>query len=519
MSWWKYLVLIFLGLATVIVTASFQPTPGYMDADYYYAGSRQLISGQGFNEPYLWNYLDNPTGLPHPSHAYWMPLPSLLAAAGSLMFGRDSWWAARSLFLAIAACIPALTALLAWKLTSRSDLALTSGLLAVFPGYYLVLLPSIDSFGIYIFLGGIFLLLLTNKPALARFFFLGVIAGLMHLARADGILWLVLALVAPVMRPPQVPRRMRDILPSLVLPVVGYLLIMMPWFLRNHAVLGTFLAPGGSRMLWLTTYDQIFSFPADLITYQGWLQSGWMAILKARTWALGLNLANAFSVQGGMFLWPLGLIGAYQLRREKCLQFALLAWLLTLAVMTLVFPFAGARGGFLHSGAALQILWWVLVPIGLEKALTWGVQKRNWVQDQAGRILPVLTIALMLLVTIVITSGRLGLGRNPSWGSELEKYSQAGAYLAQQGIGQSEVVIISNPPGFWLASGHPAIALPDGDVSTLEALACRYNARVVILEEGSIPRGLLVILDYPDDFPALIHLGTMEDIHVFEIRP
>ena len=148
MTWRITLLLAVLGLAVAVLVAAFQPAPGYMDADYYYAGGRTLATGHGFTEMVLWNYLDNPAGLPHPSNAYWMPLASLLAAAGATLFGSNSWSAARVGFLAVAAALPPLTAALAWSLSKRRDLALTSGLLAVFPAFYLPFLPITDTFGL-----------------------------------------------------------------------------------------------------------------------------------------------------------------------------------------------------------------------------------------------------------------------------------------------------------------------------------------------------------------------------------
>ena len=185
MTWRHYLLLAVLGLSVVTLVAAFQSAPGYMDADYYYAGGLQMATGHGFTEPYLWNYLDDPAGLPHPSNAYWMPLASLLAAAGAALFGPGSWSAARVGFLAVAAAIPPLTAALAWSLTSRRDLALTSGLLAVFSAFYLPYLPITDTFGLYMLFGGTFFLLLsrssslvTRSALLITSFFLGFLAGL-----------------------------------------------------------------------------------------------------------------------------------------------------------------------------------------------------------------------------------------------------------------------------------------------------------------------------------------------------
>jgi hypothetical protein len=514
----QYLLLALLGLIAAALAAAFQPAPGYMDADYYYAGGLQLAAGHGFTEPYIWNYLDDPAGLPHPSHGYWMPLASLLAAAGALLFGPTSWLAARAGFLAVAASIPPLTAALAFSFTSRRGLALTSGLLAVFSGFYLVYLPTTDTFGLYILMGGLFFLLVARNSSLVTALFLGLLSGLMHLSRADGLLWLLMAFVAIILfrKPGQ---SLLSILYSLLSALAGYLLVMAPWFARNYAAFGSFLAPGGSKTLWLTSYDQIFSYPASRITFANWWQSGLNAILKARLWALGMNLANAISVQGGIFLWPLGLFGVWHLRRDRRVRLALAAWLLTLAAMTVVFPFAGARGGFLHSGAALQTVWWALVPIGLDRIIAWGVRVRGWKLERARLVFPVLFVSLAALLTGVVAAGRLGAGSGSGWGGEQSAHSQINEFLVLQGMPDEAVVMIANPPGFWLASGHPAIVIPDGDAQTVLALARRYGAQYLILEQGSITKGLMDVYDHPEDFPGLVYLGEVEGARVFELQP
>ena len=56
--------------------------PTYMDAYYYSVNGERLASGHGFSEMVIWQYFDDPAGLPTPSHTYWMPLPSMIAALG-----------------------------------------------------------------------------------------------------------------------------------------------------------------------------------------------------------------------------------------------------------------------------------------------------------------------------------------------------------------------------------------------------------------------------------------------------
>ncbi len=521
MTWRNYLLLGLLGLAASSFVAALQPSPGYMDADYYYAGGLQLVNGQGFTEPYLWNYLDDPIGLPHPSHAYWMPLASLLAAAGSALFGPASWFAARVGFLLVAALIPPLTAALTWSFTSRSDFSLSSGLLAVFPTFYLSFLSVTDTFGLYMLFGGLFFLILNRKSSAFNPLLLGLLAGLMHLARADGLLWLLVAFLADLFifpKPPQ--RRFLFIFSFLFLTLAGYLLVMAPWFIRNCDVFGAPLAPGGLKMIWLTSYDQLFSYPASQITFSSWWRSGLQAIIRVRSRSLGINLSNMVSVQGEVFLVPLIGLGLWHLRKDRRVQLAGFAWLMTLAAMTVVFPFAGARGGFFHSAASVQTVWWALAPVGLDRVIAWGGRKRGWNRAQAGTIFRPAMVALAAVLTAIVIYGRvMGGGGGTVWGQENDAYRHVETMLVSQGMTDNAVVMVANPPGFYLASGNPAIAVPNGDVKTLLSVARRYGAKYVILEAGATPGGLYPIYDHPVGQVGLQYLGDVGGAHIYAIYP
>jgi hypothetical protein len=513
-----YLLLFLLGLAVSLAVAALQPVPGYMDADYYYAGGLQLAAGRGFTEPFLWNYLDDPAGLPHPSHAYWMPLASILASVVPALFGPVSWFAARIPFYLAAACLPPLTAALAFPLSSRRSLALVSGLLAIFSGFYVPFLVTTDTFALYMLFWVLFFLIVNrqivnHKSSIANSFLLGLLAGLLHLSRTDGLLWLLLALIAVLyFRKPG--QSLFSVLFSLLSALAGYLLIMAPWFVRNEAAFGALLAPGGSKMLWLTSYDQLYSYPAGQLTFQAWWDSGIGEILAARAWSFGLNFATLFSVQGGIFLLPLILLGIWHLRKDRRVQLAVTAWLLTFLAMTLAFPFAGARGGFFHSGAALQTVWWALAPIGLDRVIQWGHARRGWQEVQARSVFLGGMVGLAVLFSVLVM-----LMRIPAWGSESSAYSQISNFLVDQGMSDKDVVVVSNPPGFYLASGNQAIAVPDGTPVTVLELAQRYSADYLVLEEGSIPAGLVPVYEYPGTYSGLIYLGELEKARVFEIQP
>ena len=72
MQTWRWISLLLLGLLVAGLGSIWIQAPGYMDADYYFATGQELSRGRGFVEPFIWNYLDDPSGLPHPSHLYWL---------------------------------------------------------------------------------------------------------------------------------------------------------------------------------------------------------------------------------------------------------------------------------------------------------------------------------------------------------------------------------------------------------------------------------------------------------------
>ncbi|NOY99246.1 MAG: hypothetical protein GXP40_08605 [Chloroflexi bacterium] len=523
MTWRMYALLFLLGLGVALGVAHFQSAPGYMDADYYYAGGLRLADGHGFSEPFLWNYLDDPDGLPHPSHAYWMPLASILAGAGMRLAGTLGFAAARWPFLLLSASVPLITAALTFSLTSRRDLSLCAGLLAAFAGYYAPFLSTTDTFGLYMLLGGAFFLALGMRHLWLRALALGVLTGLMHLARADGVMWLVIGALGVLFVPRSSERTSRSPFStfcSLFLLLAGYALVMAPWLMRNLSAFGAPLAPGGGQMLWLTRYDEIFSYPANRLSFETWLASGWGAILQARLWALKWNLGTMLGVQGGIVLFPLILVGVWRLRADMRVRLGALAWGLTFFVMTVIFPFAGARGSFYHSGAALQPLWWALAPVGLDRIVAWGARRRNWPQRQARRIFQTGLVGIAILLTGAIVFGRViaPSSGNQAWGWEANRYRSVEAFISERGAPADAVVIVGNPPGYFAATGRAAISVPDGDVQTLLAVAERYNGRYLLLEPNATPGGLLTLLEKPEQQSDLTYLGLVDGARVFVIQ-
>jgi len=530
MSWRFYLLFSIFGMLPLVAVAFFQTSPGYMDADYYYAGGLRLAQGKGFSEEILWNFLDDPAGLPHPSHAYWMPMVSILAALGMLVTGQNQFATARLGLILVAVALPPLTGALSWKLTGRKDSALLAATLACLPVFYLPFLPVTDAFGVTMLLGGVFFLVLpaethtntSRSSILFRSWLLGLLAGLMHLTRADGLLWVLVALLAVsflILGHLDRPARFALIGASCLACLVGYGLVMGPWLLRNQAVFGSWLAPGGSRALWITRYDELFIYPASLLTPARWLESGLGAILRARLWAAGQNLQSALAVQGLIFLAPLVLAGFWRLRNDRRAQLAGFAWLLIFFVMTVIFPFQGARGGFFHSGAALQPFFWVMVPVGLEAFLGWGAQRRGWQAGVARSVFRFGLCVLALLLCGVILYGRLrpGQAARTVWDEPYQRYSRVEQALQASGIADDAIVLVNNSPGYYVASHRPAISIPYGDLQTVCEVASRYRAGYLLLEIDQIIGETQLYLN-PSDRQCLHYLSTIAEVRVFEIK-
>ncbi|QYK50553.1 MAG: hypothetical protein KF701_09155 [Anaerolineales bacterium] len=466
----SYITLGLAGLLVFVVVGSLQRSPGYMDAEYYLLTGQQLAAGRGFSEPVLWNYLDAPAGLPHPSHAYWMPLPSLLAGLGAWLFGA-SFSAGRVLFLLVAALLPPLTAKLSMQLTGRVGSARLAGFLAVLPGFYLPFLTTTDSFAICMLLGGAFFILLSwdAKPAWWALG-LGALAGLLHLARAEGPLWLLLALWAAWRTPGR-----RGGLQA----VAGYVVVMLPWFVRNWLAFGSPLAPGAGSSLWLTQYDELFAFPASLLTFQHWAASGVGTILSARLDALGQNLTSALIVSGLVALAPLVVWGAWRMRSQLAVRVGAAAWLVLLLVFSFVFPFSGARGGFFHAAAVLQPLVWALAAVGLHAALEWGSAKRGWQVTRAGHVFSIGILVLAFGISAYAVQQRVLAG---GWDDGAQHAAVVDQRLTALGVAEGEIVMVNNPPGFSLASGRPAIVIPHGGPPAGMQAARQYGASILLLE-------------------------------------
>ena len=287
-----YLILFLITLVLRVATALPLQQAGYMDASYTLHVAENLARGRGLTEEVLWNYLDNPAGLPHPSNLYWMPLPPLLIAPFFAIFGV-SYRVAQIPFIVLSLFLPLFAFYLSRKIFSRDDYAWAAGLFTAFSGFYTVYWVSPDNFTPFALTAGLCLFAMARgiETSAARYFILaGILAGLSHLSRADGLLLLAVAPLAllshPASRIPSHPFGFAQgkVLRFTFYVLLGYLLVMSPWFLRNYFAVGSPFPSAGTKTLWLTNYDEVFRYTDDL-TLTRYLAWGIGPILGSKLYA------------------------------------------------------------------------------------------------------------------------------------------------------------------------------------------------------------------------------------------
>ncbi len=476
-KWRDLWVLLCLSLAVRLVVAVLVRRPGYMDVAYYAAGAVRLAQGGGLSEPFLWNYLDDPVALPRPGFLYWMPLPSLLAAPFAFLF-PGSFFALQLPFVLISALIPLVAYTIAWDIAGQRRTAWLAALLTLFSGFFFPYWNLPETFAPFALWGSVALWLTGKWPNWRAGLLTGVLVGLAHLTRADGILLLPVVALAPLISPQsRDTQHARSIIGHWSTIILGYLLVMIPWFVRNLSVGGVLLSPASAKTLWLTDYNDLFCYTCDLSlgSYLAW---GWNNILNSKLSALWINFQHLLAEDCLVFLLPFVLIGLYRLRRRTTFVVSTIYLSLLYLVHSLAFTFPGWRGSFFHSsGVVLPFLFGAGVE-GLETAVGWAARRRRWRLRQARAVFTTAAI-----VAAVVLSGYVTAQKFVAWQDTDTLYEEVGQWLAQKGLLEG-AVMVANPPAFWYHTQYPAVVVPNDDVETLLTLADRYDVRYVLLDRN-----------------------------------
>ncbi|MEN8097564.1 MAG: hypothetical protein ABFQ89_00685 [Chloroflexota bacterium] len=490
------IALFVISLAVYTLAALPMNLPDTMDSFYYYGTGSYLLQQGKLEEPFIWNYLADPESVPTPSHLYWMPLPSFLVAASQWLFGY-SFRASQVPFVLAAAFMPLIGYGFGWLIAQRQNIALLTGGFVLLAGYYLPQMLVPETFSPFGILGGIALLTVGYWYKHHRFALLiiaGLCAGGAHLTRSDGLLVLFALVAAMLWHHRKVGTR--KAISAIALLVLGYSLVMAPWFVRNWTLIGSPLSSAGTKTMFLRHYDELFSF-GTVLSWQRYFSWGWNQILISKLGALWLNFQSFAAVNNLIILTPFTLIGLWKFRRKMWITPVAIYTVALYSVMTIFFTFPGVRGGVFHSSIALFPAFCALALAGLEAAIEWIAERRpQWNQASAfrffssGFLVIVLVLTAFLYLRRVVGSGTIS---QPAWNQNYSGMDTIGNLIrSQEEI--DPVVMVGDPPAFYVITGLEAIVAPNENLERTIAAARMYGATYILLDQ-----------DYPQPLKSLYH--------------
>ena len=472
----------------------------YTDPAYYAMVAEQLVTGQGFSAPVLWSFLEvgghlpaDPM-LPVPSNGHWMPLTSIVAAAGMALLGPDLRAAQVPIVILGVALVP-FTYLVGIDLYQSRRVAVLAAVLAIFAGPLLIMYPTVDNFAVFGAAGAvaIWAALRAMRPGRASAWLVvsGAAVGLATLARVDGLLLAMAPLTAWLVDRGLGPwtgggtRRLGRL--ALVLSAAAAVAVMAPWLARNLATFGSAFPSAGGHTLWITSYNQQFSIGTDpsLGSYLDWGLASIIGSKLEAWWEIGWRTVVLLGGIFGFFFFA-GLW--HERRRGEVAPFAAY-WIVMFAAMGLVFTFHAPHGAYYHSAAAWLPFAFPMAVAATGPALTglgraWAFLRR----PQTHRFVEVAALVGAVVLSLVgsVTLYRL-------WETSHQRDLAAAGYLTDAGL-TNATVLYGDPASLWHLTGNPGVAAPFDLYPVTEEVVRAYDVEWVIItlrEDATIdPLGL-----------------------------
>ncbi len=516
--------------------------PPYIDSFYYVDIARNLARGQGFTEGFVWNYLSGAPPIPHPSSAYWLPGLSVLLAPAFLV--GTGYRGAALLTAAIAALLPLLAAHIGCDLFGTRRHALTMAALTLFSGIWFHDWTTPDAFVPAAILTATTLLLASHAVqghgpwrgglALSA---AGATAGLDALTRQEGAL-LAPALLLAVVLTRGAPRRLWP--RGLVGVAVLYGAVQAPWLWHNLIVLGATGASGGSRTLWMRSYDAFYALRTDALTSGAYLRWGLGNIVAARLHAIVFTL-EVWAALWLVVLVPPLLVGLWQLRRRVELRPFFCYWAILALSMPLLFTATIEHGTLLHASGGLLPFTSALIVGGIDGVaaavvrVTWARRRKGRrecehldaataatagpgpagqsqaLASRVGRVardLDVLAVALAVLVSLVMTARTF-----PAHGDEYTHDTKVAAWLHAHNPRGAPVMVLDPPLFSYLDDGAYVVAPSDG-IGAVLAVAHRYGVRYWALDPLEAPYAGTRV-----HAAGLSLVGTVDGVLMYRVGP
>jgi len=504
-----------IAFVSVIFLTKLIGAPNYTDAYYYLNVANRLADGKGLTDPYIFTYIGATDSIPQPSHLYWMPLTSLLAGVSMSLFNAPYNYAIAQLpFIVLAWCAGMIGFWLGNRVGETPRHAWMGGLLTLFSGFYTRYWGVIDGFAPYAVVGAGALIVIgvavKNSSGRNQIFWwglAGMLSGLGHFTRADGLLLLITAGIIIIFYPAKSTTKLRLVIRLLA----GYLLIMGGWFIRNMSEIGTPLPIGGVQGIWYREYDDLFAYP-PINTPQTFFEDGIGVVFESRGIAFIQNLLTFIAVEGMVIMSPFMCLALWKRRRDSFLWGVGLYAIGLHLVMTVAFPFPGYRGGLLHSAIALIPFWGVLGVLGIDDVVDWiSARLEHWKPIRTKRIFSVGLFVIALLITISIALPSQTVAHTPRFYIDLKAFLPSDA-----------VVMINDPTILYYHTGLSGVVIPNANVSITPEIAEQYGVTHLVIEvfsdKISTPKQFVFDLQSPPSF--LRPLETpIRGVIVYEIRP
>ena len=442
------------------VAALIVPWPPYLDASYYTVVAENLAAGNGFHVPVIWAYLDvgsqipPDAALPIDSNRHWPPLGPLVAAGGMALLG-PTWTAGQVPMILVSAVLPPFTYVVALELFGSRRIAIAAGVLALFPGPLFVLYPAIDNFALFGLAGTLVLyasMRATRSPGPGPWLVLaGAAVGFAALTRIDGVLLAVAPATAWLVGRGWTPLRGAGARPSWAWGFAtagAFLLVMLPWALRNLAVFGTPMPSAGGHTLWITSYNEQFSIGHE-ISLATYLQWGWPNIIGSKLETLAIVAGRTLVLMGGFLILPfVGGLLAFRRRAELAPFTAYFVVLFLL--MGLAFTFHAPQSAWYHSAPAWLGFAYPVAIAGIAPTFTrLGRWWRFLARRQTHRFL-----AGVGLAAAVVLSATGSMSLYGGWVSGRERDEAAASFFVERGL-TDDVVMYRDAAALISSAGTP----------------------------------------------------------------
>lgn len=537
-AWVAPLVLYLVAVGVRLVATawvSFPPTEGSL---YYLDVARNLVTGHGLVTNVQWSFATPPLGVPRPAFDLWLPLASVIDALPMTVLGATHQAGQVGMALFGATIAP-----LAWAVTREAGsldalgsrrtgaAAFGAGILAALLGPWLVATAGPDSTVPFAVLGTLDALLVARllRPAggesrtrrrMAPGLVLGLALGLTYLARQE-VVWIGLTLVllaAPRIARSSAGARARAGLALLGPVVVGGLVIVLPWLVRQQVAFGGAAAGQVMDNLLLVRNEQIFAIH-DTPSLAGFLAQGLGVLVGNVLRAVAAQftdtmLLGAFPVGVVGIVAAIGLRGRPSLRTPSALVVLLLSGALTFLATALLFPVATLWGTFQHASGPLLVGLVATAVLGMDAVMTRISVARGW--DPVNVIVgPAALVALTLPVTLIqlasVRGSALDMERRiAAVGVALE----AGAGSADDPAADLAAPLVSDHPMSlaWVLE-RPVLVLPDDPPGTLGVLARLTGARQLIVfdDRGRYPEVLLHPTGETCTIGAPVRIGVVDE--------